>query len=67
MPILTHRRFRAEVHRLVDGELAADRVDALGAHLVLCEKCRGDLGWWLAIRDALLREWTGRAQLPEHG
>lgn len=67
MPILTHRRFRSEVHCLVDGELAADRVDALGAHLAICGKCRGDLGWWLAIKGSLLREWTGRAQLPEDG
>lgn len=55
------------MHRLVDGELAADRVDALGAHLGVCEHCRGDLGWWLAIRGGLLREWTCRAQPPEDG
>jgi len=67
MPILTHRRFRSEVHRLVDGHLAADRVDALGAHLGVCETCRGDLGWWLGIRGALLREWGGRTQPPENG
>jgi len=66
MSILTHRRFRSEVHRLVDGELAADRVDALGAHLGVCEHCRGDLGWWLAIKGGLLREWNSRAQVPEH-
>jgi len=56
MSILTHRRFRSEVHRLVDGELSVDRVDALGDHLDVCEKCRSDLGWWLAISGALLRE-----------
>jgi len=66
MSILTHRRLRSEVHRLMDGELAVDRVDALCAHLGVCEKCRGDLGWWLAIRGALPREWTGRTPRPDH-
>lgn len=56
MPFLSHRRFRSEVHRLVDGELAADRVHALGSHLGACERCRDDLGWWLAIREALCRD-----------
>jgi anti-sigma factor RsiW len=51
----SHRRFRFEVHRLVDGELSPTRVDALSAHLQECPRCRGDLGWWLAIRGALLR------------
>lgn len=55
------------MHRLVDGELAAERVDALGAHLAMCGQCRGDLGWWLAIKGGLLREWAGRVQLPDHG
>jgi|GEM_PF-1704593 len=66
MLILTHRRFRSEVHRLVDGELAAEWVEALNSHLMVCEGCRGDLGWWLAIRAALRREWTSRAQGTDH-
>ncbi len=54
------------MHRLVDGELAAEWVEALNSHLMVCEGCRGDLGWWLAIRAALRREWTSRAQGTDH-
>lgn len=58
MPILSHRRFRSDVHRLVDGELSTDRVPVVGAHLDACERCRSDLGWWLSIRRALCRDRT---------
>jgi anti-sigma factor RsiW len=58
MPILSHRRFRSDVHRLIDGELPVERVHALGDHLHVCERCRGDLGWWLSIRRSLCRDRT---------
>lgn len=66
MWILSHRRFRSEVHRLVDGELPPERVHALGTHLGVCEECRGDLGWWLAIR-ASLRQRHDVAAAPSDG
>jgi len=65
MSMLIHRRFRTEVHRLVDGELAADRLDAIGTHLGACDKCRSDLGWWLAIRGSLLGESADRRSLDQ--
>lgn len=58
MPILSHRKFRSDVHRLIDGELPVDRVHALGAHLDECDRCRSDLGWWVAIRRSLCRDRT---------
>ncbi len=55
MSTLFHRKFRSEVHLLADGELDADRITAVCAHLSDCENCRDDLRWWLAIRDGLRR------------
>jgi anti-sigma factor RsiW len=58
--MLTHRRFRSEVHRLVDDALPAERVAALLAHLGLCDRCREDLFWWRSIRTSVRRDRTVR-------
>ena len=50
---LRHRRFRRDVHRLIDGELPNERLAELQSHLDACSDCRKDLRWWIAVRLAL--------------
>ncbi|MCP4434759.1 MAG: hypothetical protein GY812_04560 [Actinomycetia bacterium] len=53
-----HRLLRGEVQQLFDGVLAADRIEAVLAHVAGCRDCRSDLRAWEGLRHSLRRPAT---------
>jgi cellulose synthase operon protein C len=53
-----------QLHAYVDGELAADEIEAFEAHLVTCEACNAELPRLLALMAALDAAAAHRAALP---
>lgn len=53
LPDIFSRHPRDDISAHADGELAADRLDAIKTHLAGCERCRTELADLLVMRSAL--------------